>query len=433
MGKTKKEQQHELTIFRLILIIVDLLIAIAYILCKSKLITISEEWDSCIESLMINLFSAILCAILVDCFLKKIETNGNNRNKEKFNEFTNNLAENYKLIDNNLTKLNSKLTLLPSGIIEVCKEDVFNSNNGYNKLFNNSTTAICILNHGNRFYEKHHVAIYSRFDKKGFSTRCFFLEPKVDNDSIKVLSYRTNTTPEALASYINTNIQNLIDAYSSSSKEGSLEIFCMKSIPMQAIFVFDKHLIECKYYSSKEKGDFENIILHDRMNSNKNSISAGFVRDCKCIENESVCIYSSYVEQDNSFKKYLGKILSCINNTTFGENTSSEISIVNLVLSFNGSVHSLNIGYRYYKDENVRETNRSFCITQYTNSYQKSYNSTPFFFICGIDGNPENPSRIIIQMYNNSSREFIVKSDLKSGQKPKLRDFGYDRSSGQFR
>ena len=323
-------------------------------------------------------------------------------------------------LDNNFAMIKDAINvvankdIVDSGIQTICIEDDFNKK--FDSLYQDSKLSISVLIHGRRFLNKHNEAIMSRFNKKGTVTKWFFLDP--DNISVDIVSKKTrDRDSNNIKELINKNKQLLIDKYEESLKLGSLEIYYLQLPPMQAVYIFDTSIVECKYFSSSFKQQNNYVVLYNYdKNETKNvlrSIGNGFYHDYLHMEEESKCVFSSHTLSDQQFKQYLKRKFSDFTSNDW-DRVHNKHDVLDFINVQNGN-KTIVFGYRYFQDDFAYEHNIRFCINQFK---EKAQNSTDIlFFIMGKDGTCSNPKYLILSKFENNKFPMITSKTGKSLEK----------------
>lgn len=388
-------------------LIIAFLLSLFFIIVKTE-----RQWFVPLTSILTSIIAALICTASLNIYEKKSKIKYDDQNT----------------LTKTLEEINNKLAILPSDIKQVCTEEVFNSINGFSNQFENSKKSTSVLIHGRTFIRKHRKAIVSRFNKTGFVSKWFFVDP--DSVFLEMVSKRTRQPIDSIKDNIKSNTNTLIEEYRNSEKLGALEIFYMKLPPMQAVYIFDDIIVECKYYSSTVKGPCSYVMIYNNK-GNKGSIGGGFVDDCTKIETESKCIFSSYLDSDNQFKMYLKKIMGGFDITEWHNNQPDELMFITAKSNNN---HSILFTYRYYEDDSDFDRNRDFCISQFKKKESRNDEGLRLFFIVGIGGGASNPSRINIYQFERD-RILIPKSSKRSSRIKKiyLKDFGYNHKTNTWK
>ena len=344
-------------------------------------------------------------------------------------------------INSKLGLINDKLSILPSGIKKADLES--NITSDIDKLYRESENATSVLIHGNSFIGFHKNAIVSRFNKPGSVSKWFFLNP--ESDYLSLVARRTKKIhTEDVKTYIIDKVSLLKEEYENSKKLGILEIYYLNNPPMQAVYVFDHTIVECKYYSSTDKGTGNHIIVYEN-NDNASSIGHGLAADCINLEkHDSICVFSSrYYESDQEFNEYLWKKASL--RTLLSGNYTNSSALMNgyeslyfIPVSHRGEI-VLFFCCRYFQEEQLFYKNKNYYENQFvkkTNELKeiemvKPQNSeeTRLFFVMGFGGTPSSPRFLKINQYIHPG---IFKA-IPCGKKMTLKNFGYDPDRGKWK
>lgn len=393
-----------LTSFQLVLFIIALVLIIICIFFYFQLKDDNYNQLSLIVSVFSSIIAALLCSAIINVYeMRRKDAIDNDEKRE--------LANNFTMIKDAIKVVANK-SIVKSGIENICTEDQFNVDNGFDTLYQESKIAISILIHGRSFVTKHKDAIVSRFNKEGFETKWFFVDP--DNEFIDIASKKTGRSSADIKDLIKKNTQLLIDEYLKSSKLGTLEIYYLKLPPMQAVYIFDTSIVECKYFSSSNKQTSNYVVLYnyDKKESKKEprSIGNGFYHDYLCMEKESKCVFSSYIHTDKEFKQFLRKKFSSSDFSSSDWKTVHEIPDALDFITIQNRKRKIVIGYRYFNDRSCYEKNSSFCHSQFR---EKSASvSDALYFIMGTEGTCHEPRNIVVMKYadNKFSTVFAMPS-----------------------
>lgn len=369
-------------------------------------------WNIPITSVLSSILAALICTASLNIYEK--------RSKIKYDE--------QNALNKAIEEINNKLAIMPTDIKRVCTEEEFDTTNGFNNQFENSQKSVSVLIHGRTFIRKHRKAIISRFNKDGFVSKWFFVDP--DSAFLEMISKKTNQSIDSIKKYITDNANTLIEDYRRSDRLGALEIYYMNLPPMQAVYIFDDTIVECKYYSSTVKGPCSYIVTYNNK-GNKGSIGGGFVDDCIKIETESRCIFSSYVDSDNQFMTYLKGLMDGLTITEWHNNQPDKLEFITATSNNNNTIL---FTYRYYKDDTDYDRNLDFCISQFKKKESQNSEHLRLFFITGIGGGASNPSRINIFQFGKENI-FVPKSSRRSSRIKKiyLKDFGYNHKMNTWK
>ena len=420
--------------YQLILIISAITTAFFLILI---IILGDDNWKgySPIISILTSIFAALCCAISLEYYekrkkqifdsdlenrLENIEKKLSIDNKEGIGAFREDIVD----VRDGLERIDHTLPLLSSGILKAGLESSFKGD--IDTYYKESDNATSVLIHGNSFINNHKDAIISRFNKPDSVSKWFFLNP--DSDYLSLVAKRTKkNSSEDVKKLIIEKVNLLKDEYENSNKSGILEIFYMDNPPMQAVYVFDQIVIECKYYSSNEKGAGNYMIFYEKNNVDK-KIGNGFADDCNKLEKESICSFSSrYYNSDQDFNKYLiqnnkticGALVTSMNNY----DSLSFVPIKNkgkIVMYF---------CYRYYHNTAQYQNNNNFYKYQFkkkTEELKVSANGKEvprLFFIVGIGGSSSSPRTIKRMRYDYPDKFIQIQNE---GFSLALRSFGYN-------
>ena len=401
--KWKEEASNQdYKIFRLVLIICASVVLFADLFFLFYPDNIEWEWCPSLTSFLSSLLAALLCTIVLNVYELKRAT--------KYDD--------HDVIHDQLSAIQNSLLIKDVGIKKVCSETTFDAENGFDDLFNNSKLAISILIHGRTFLRKHQKAIVSRFNRDGFITKCFFVNP--ESEFLKLVSLKTKNDVNEIKRYITDNVTNLIKEYKNSKKKGALEIYFMDLPPMQAVYIFDDTIVECKYYSSKEKAPSSYVTIYENK-SNNDSIGKGFVDDSIKIERESKCVFHSSIECDDRFMSFLKDKFEVFDSVDWNNNKPNS-------LEFNkatSSTKTIFFALKYYHHIDEYESNNSFCISHFKKKEDLLGTKGSLYFITGVGGNPENPSIIYVYLYKQENG-FVRKIAKSSNDMLKfsLRNFG---------
>ena len=380
------------------------------------------EWKAYnpVISVLASVFAAICCTISLNIYEKKkkniIDRNLNGRLNTIENKLSvtddnglgtiikNELNAKSGDISERLFSIEKKLSLLPAGVKKICSETDFNKENGFDELYKNSNNAMSVLVYGKKFIELHFHAIVSRFEKAGSVSKWFLIDP--DSDFLGMISKKTGRTETQIKGYINENVKLLIDKYESSSKLGELEIYYMCLPPMEAVYVFDDTIVECKYYSSMLQVTGNHVIVYEN-NNDKTSIGNSFVADCSRLEKESKCIFTShYYVNDKQFMSFLkGKMPYA---SGWRENDFKKIGFASAYKE-NGNDIFMHFGCRYYDRQSEFDRNKKMLLAQYKEEEEelRRYGETmPLVFIAGIGDSPNHPRTIRKFRYKPNENEF---------------------------
>ena len=167
-----------LTSFQLVLFIIALVLIIICIFFYFQLKDDNYNQLSLIVSVFSSIIAALLCSAIINVYeMRRKDAIDNDEKRE--------LANNFTMIKDAIKVVANK-SIVKSGIENICTEDQFNVDNGFDTLYQESKIAISILIHGRSFVTKHKDAIVSRFNKEGFETKWFFVDP--DNEFIDIAS-----------------------------------------------------------------------------------------------------------------------------------------------------------------------------------------------------------------------------------------------------
>lgn len=411
----QKVKRLQLNVFQIIFIaaaLLDLIFIILIVVYKNT----SWSWYSPLLSILCSLMATFICTATISVYEKK------------------KILDSNIPIDNILNDINNKLALQPTGVKNVCTENRFKEDNGFQNRYEISKNAISVLIHGHTHINDNKDVIASRFNKKGFVSKWFLLNP--DSESLEMISKKTNSTKELIQERIKGSKDLLIQLYENSSQMGTLEIFYMSLLPMQAVYIFDDAIIECKYYSSIEKGPGNYILVYEN-NGNNKSIGHSFVDDCTRIEKESKCIFTScYNKTDMQFKECLqGK--TKISIVEWLDNKHDKLAFLSVN---NNGMCIFEFGYRYYKNDVDFRRNKSFYYYQFrkeAENLQERDANIKLFFITGIGGKPNNPRAIIIYQYkysiDSSKDEFVPNPEGCSIKELTLKSFGFNTESNTWK
>lgn len=373
-------------------------------------------------SILSSIIAAFICASIFTIKEKKYQINSQNTIGEKLSD----IDKKIKNIGTALSDIESKMKTAPSDIIKVCPEKELDLEKGFDSKYNSSKKSISVLIHGRTFISTHKDSIISRFNKKGFETKFFFVDP--DSRYLDMVARKTNRIVEELRRNINESVNTLIDEYQKSKKWGTLYVYYMELPPMQAVYIFDDQIIECKYYSSTKKGPFSYVIIH----KNEGYIGKGFTKDCKDLESESKCVFSHYIDSDNLFRdRCLKEKFNGFSIDDWPSNSVDGLKFVEAKKTDtkNKKEITLIFCYRYYKNKNEFKKDQNYCISQFKKKKEEiaKDSSKLYLFITGFGGEPENPWEIKIYQYGKDGN-FADKKTIKKGNKNKLilKDFGYN-------
>lgn len=345
----------------------------------------SNPWNTPLISIFSSVVAAFLCAASITFYEKRSKLEFDNTIEDKINE------------------INDKLSLMPSGIQKTCEEDTFKKD--FNLLYKESLNSTSILISGKDFFDKHKKSIISRFDKNTFTTKWFFMDP--ESEHLKMISAKTSRTQDELKDIINENVRFLKSSFENSKKMGTLEIYFMKLLPMQAIYIFDDVIVECKYFSSSEKLPSNHLIIY-KNDGNPESLGYSFVDDSSRIEKESKCIFTScYFENDKQFVNYLkGKMPYA---SEWGENNYEEIMFASAVKEDEKTVF-MYFGCRYYDNQPEYDRNKKMILAQFKKKEEELRgcgDTTPLIFIAGIGRSPTHPRTVRKFRYKPNENEFV--------------------------
>lgn len=388
---SSKIKKLYLSNFQLVLFVLVLVLIIVCVILFYQM----KHDDYSLLSLSISILSSVIAALLCSAIINVYEMR---RKDEVDNEEKKELTNNFRMIKDAIDVVANK-SIINSGIKNICSEDQFNANEDFNTLYRESKTSISILIHGRSFVTKHKDAIISRFDKEDFETKWFFVDP--DNEFIDIVSKKTERSSAEIKKLIKNNTHLLIDEYNKSSKQGTLEIYYLKFPPMQAVYIFDTSIVECKYFSSSIKQTSNYVVLYSydkkEPKNEARSIGNGFYHDYLCMEKESKCVFSSYVNTDKEFKKYLqGKFSSSDFISDDWETVHDDPNSLDFITVKNRN-KIITIGYRYFKDRSCRERNSSFCHAQFMKKSESIEDQ--LFFIMGFEGSCHEPKNIVISKF----------------------------------
>lgn len=379
-----------LTNFQLVLFIGALVLIIVCFIVYYQL----QDDSSLIISILSSIIAALLCSAIINIYEIRRKDMIDNDEKKELNQ---KLTE----IKNAVTIFSNK-SIVDSGIKNICTEDQFNVDNGFDNLYLESKISISILIHGRSFVTKHKDAIISRFNKEGFETKWFFVDP--DNEFVDITSKKTGRSSADIKELIKHNTQLLIDEYMKSSKLGTLEIFYLKFPPMQAVYIYDTSIIECKYFSSSNKQTSNYVVLYNydkkEPKNGSRSIGNGFYHDYLSMEKESKCVFSSYVHTDKEFKKYLKEKFSSSDFYSQDWETVHDAYDTLDFIYVHNRKRKIVIGYRYFKDNSCYERNSSFCHAQFAHKSEQM--AEELFFVMGFDGSCHEPKTIVISKFTDN-------------------------------
>lgn len=366
-------------------------------------------------SILSSIISAFLCSISLSIMEKKSHLNEQN------------------IILGRLTEIDDKLKITQTDIVDVCTENKYDADSGFDNLYDSSKSSISVLIHGRSFIKRHKNAIISRFDKDGYETKCLFVDP--DSKYLEMIARKTGHNVESLKEYINNSVATLKNGYINSNKSGGLEIYYMPLPPMQAVYVFDDKIIECKYYSSSEKGPGSFVVIY-KNNGKRASIGYGFVEDCKKLMSEARCIFTGFIYSDDLFKEYLQVMLAKYNIDDFSSHQPDELMFISANRTTYNHYCSFLFSYRYYNSYGNYEKNKNFCISQFSKKSQMLGSSTQkMFFVVGLGGEPTNPREIKIIKYEKTCVFDEIKTIKTRKREEKeffLKDFGYNPQKGKW-
>lgn len=364
-------------------------------------------------SLCISVFSSIIAALFCTATINIHEMKRKNEidNVEKLE-----LENNYAAIINTIKNISNK-SIIDSGVQKICTEDEFR--NDFDALYKKSKTSISILIHGRSFLKKHKNSIMYRFNKRGFETKWFFLDP--ENSFVDILSRKTDRNSENIKELIKNNTKLLIDEYINSEQLGTLEIYYLKLPPMQAVYIFDTSVVECKYFSSLYKQPSNYVILYNydrnEAKTEPKSIGNGYYQDYMNMEKESNCVFSSYIHTDRKFKKYLKVKFSDFTSNDWEKDHNNPNTLDFISVQYGNK--SILIGYRYFQDDFVQEQNKNFCLDRFR---EKASNSADtLFFIMGKDGTSDAPKHLVLFKYDKNVFPMIMAKTGKSLEKFKFK------------
>ena len=381
-----------------------------------------SKWDAYnpIISVIASIFAAICCTLSLNIYEQK--------KKDQYN----------RNLSGRLDNIENKLSVLPSGIKKATLES--NITKEITALYRESESATSVLIHGKSFINDHKEAIVSRFNKPGSVSKWFFLNPESEYVSLVVKRTQKNNSEE-IKRFIIDKVHYLKEEYENSKKLGILEIYYLNTPPMQAVYVFDHTVVECKYYSSNEKGSGSHIIVYEK-NNEENSIGHGLADDCIRLEKEAICVFSSrYFESDQKFNEYLGKKAAL--KSLLGSNYPNFSSMMNnyeslyFVPVYNHDEIVLFFCYRFYQEEGEYNKNRNFYKRQFAKKAielrdkadPQVVEAPRLFFIKGVGGSASAPRslKIIRYVYPDS---FEINS---RGNQMTLKNFGYDPEHGKWK
>lgn len=435
--------------YRSVLVIATLIIAFAIV---SIIVFVKTDWKgySAIISILTSIFAGLCLTISLENYEKKkenfdvdFEGKLNSINMELSsintelsrvnNEGVGGIKGHIESINSKLVLINDKLSILPSGIKKADLES--NITSDIDKLYRESENATSVLIHGNSFIGLHKSAIVSRFNKPGSVSKWFFLNP--ESDYLSLVARRTKKIhTEDVKTYIIDKVSLLKEEYENSKKLGILEIYYLNNPPMQAVYVFDHTIVECKYYSSTDKGTGNHIIVYEN-NDNASSIGHGLAADCTNLEkHDSICVFSSrYHESDQEFNEYLWKKASL--RTLLSENYTNSSALMNgyeslhfIPVNHHGEI-VLFFCCRYFQEEQLFCKNKNYYENQFAKKANelkgiekvKPQNSeeTRLFFVMGFGGTPTSPRFLKINQYIHPG---IFKA-IPCGKKMTLKNFGH--------
>lgn len=407
----KVAKKLDLDNYQIKLILAAIVIAVIALLLPDN-VKADLKWGVPIISFLTSIFAALICTASLNIYEKK--------SKNKYDEMS--------ALNKALEEINNKLAIMPTDIKQVCTEEEYDAINGFNYQFENSKKSTSVLIHGRTFVRKHRKAIISRFNKDGFVSKWFFVNP--ESAFLELIKKKTGQQIDSIKEHIEHNVNILIEEYRNSDRLGALEIFYMNLPPMQAVYIFDETIIECKYYSSTIKGPCSYVVIYNNK-GNKAGIGGGFVDDCIKIEMESKCVFSSYVDSDYQFMTYLKGIMDGLSITEWHNNQPDKLEFITATSK---NDHTILFGYRYYKDDADYDRNLDFCISQFKKKELQNDGHLRLFFITGIGGGASCPSRINIFQYGKGN-VFVPKSSKRASRIKAiyLKDFGYNHKTDTWK
>ncbi|MBO7082503.1 MAG: hypothetical protein J6W30_01515 [Bacteroidales bacterium] len=407
----KIAEKLDLDNYQIKLILAAILITVVVLFLPEDIKT-DSKWGVPLISFLTSIIAALICTASLNIYEKK--------RKNRYDESN--------TLNKTLEEINDKLAIMPTDIKQVSTEEEYDAINGFNYQFENSKKATSVLIHGRTFIRKHKKAIISRFNKDGFVSKWFFVNP--NSEFLKLIKEKTGQKTDSIKEHIETNVNILIDEYRNSDRLGALEIYYMNLPPMQAVYIFDDTIIECKYYSSTVKGPCSYVVIY-KNKGNKTGIGGGFVDDCIKIEMESKCVFSSYVDSDGLFMTYLKGIMDGFSITEWRNNQPDKLEFITAT---SNNDNSIQFSYRYYKDDADYDRNLDFCISQFKKIALQNDENSKLFFITGIGGGASCPSRINISQFGKGN-VFIPKSSKRTSRIKAvyLKDFGYNHKTGAWK
>lgn len=248
------------------IVITIIVISLGLFLVQAKWCTANTFWHTAIGNIASAILICGIISLLEHIIIKKIDD--------------------AKLA--NLFKLSS--SVVESGLSEILTNS---QDYHYHNLIVSSYEFSGILNDGRRWIGNHSDALEERFNKKGFSTEFYFVNP--DSDFCKALAQKTDLpgqdTPDVK---IKQSISMLKSTYYRSSRQGLLHIYYLKNYPTQTLFYTENTIVVTPYQTSSGRATIPLYEYHYK--KDKPSIGTHLYDDLQRVRDESTIVFDSTVE-----------------------------------------------------------------------------------------------------------------------------------------